>query len=176
MSRSLTVNTFAPRPAQLLSFSLPAWPVQLLHSPPSAHSCFSFPSSLNWLSLCSITFLHVATVRILKIPQVACSLVPLSHCIWGFLSGSVVKNPPAMQETQVWSLRPEDPLEKEMATHSSMLAWEISWTEELAGYSQLLQPFRVAKNQTQLSMRHWICCFFCFFFSVSSLDTAHSFF
>ena len=87
-----------------------------------------------------------------------------SHCIWGFLGGSVVKNPPATQETQVWSLRPEDPLEKEMATHSSMLAWEISWTEELAGYSQLLQPFRVAKNQTQLSMSHWICCFFCFFF------------
>ena len=35
-----------------------------------------------------------------------------------------------MQETQVWSLGQEDPLEKEMATHSSILAWEISWTEE----------------------------------------------
>ena len=40
------------------------------------------------------------------------------------------KNLPAMQETQVQSLLWEDPLEKEMATHSSMLAWKIPWTEE----------------------------------------------
>ena len=53
----------------------------------------------------------------------------------GFSGGSVVKNPPAKQETQVQSLGWEDPLEKEMATHSSILAWEISCTEELAGYS-----------------------------------------
>ena len=39
-------------------------------------------------------------------------------------------NPPAMQETQGRSLGQEDPLEKEMATLSSILAWEISWTEE----------------------------------------------
>ena len=43
----------------------------------------------------------------------------------GFSSGSVVKNLPAKQETQVRSLRWNDPLEKEMATHSSILAWEI---------------------------------------------------
>ena len=41
-----------------------------------------------------------------------------------------VENLPAVQETQVWSLGQEDPLEKEMATHSSILAWRISWTEE----------------------------------------------
>ena len=41
-----------------------------------------------------------------------------------------VKNPPATQETRVQSLGREDPLEKEMATHSSILAWEIPWTEE----------------------------------------------
>ena len=41
-----------------------------------------------------------------------------------------VKNPPTMQETQAQSLGLEDPLENEMATHSSILAWEISWTEE----------------------------------------------
>ena len=40
-----------------------------------------------------------------------------------------VKNLPTMQETQVRSLGWEDPLEKEMATHSSILAWEIPWTE-----------------------------------------------
>ena len=41
----------------------------------------------------------------------------------------MVKNPPAMQETHVQSLGWEDPLEKGMATHSSILAWEIPWTE-----------------------------------------------
>ena len=44
-----------------------------------------------------------------------------------------VKNPPAVQETQVWSLGREDPLEKEMATHSSIFAWRTPWTEEPGG-------------------------------------------
>ena len=42
----------------------------------------------------------------------------------------LVKNLPAMQETQVQSLGQKDPLEKEMATHSTILAWRIPWTEE----------------------------------------------
>ena len=45
----------------------------------------------------------------------------------------MVKNPPAMQQTQVRSLGLEDPLEEEMATHSSILAWRIPWTEETDG-------------------------------------------
>ena len=44
-----------------------------------------------------------------------------------------VKNPPEMWETQVRSLGQEDPLEKGMATHSSILAWRIPWTEEPGG-------------------------------------------
>ena len=44
-----------------------------------------------------------------------------------------VERLPATQETQVWSLGYEDPLEKEMATHPSILAWRIPWTEELSG-------------------------------------------
>ena len=44
-----------------------------------------------------------------------------------------VKNPPTVQETRVRSLGQEDPLEKEMATHASILAWKISWTEERGG-------------------------------------------
>ena len=48
----------------------------------------------------------------------------------GFPVGSAVKNPPAKQKSQVRSLGQEDPLEKEVATHSSILAWEILWTEE----------------------------------------------
>ena len=52
------------------------------------------------------------------------------YLIKGFPGGSVVKNPPAEQEMQVQSLGQEDPLEKEMETHSGILAWEIPWTEE----------------------------------------------
>ena len=47
----------------------------------------------------------------------------------------MVKKLPAMQETQVQSLAQKDALEKELATHSSVLACEIPWTENLAGYS-----------------------------------------
>ena len=50
-----------------------------------------------------------------------------------FVVVQLVKNLPAMQETQVRSLGEEDPLEKEMATHSTILAWRISWTEALGG-------------------------------------------
>ena len=55
----------------------------------------------------------------------------------GFPGGSVVKNLPIMQETQVQSLGQEDPLEKEMATHSSILAWKIPWTEEPGGLQSM---------------------------------------
>ena len=48
----------------------------------------------------------------------------------GFPGGSVVKNLPSKQETRVRSLGWKDPLEKEMATHSSILAWEIPWIEK----------------------------------------------
>ena len=49
----------------------------------------------------------------------------------------MVKNPPAIQETWVQSLGQEDSMEKEMATHSSMLALEIPWTEEPGGVQSL---------------------------------------
>ena len=47
-----------------------------------------------------------------------------------FSGGSAVNNPPAMQGTQIRSLGQEGPLEEEMATHSSILAWRIPWTEQ----------------------------------------------
>ena len=56
-----------------------------------------------------------------------------------------VKNLPAVWETQVQSLGLEDPLEKGMATHSSILAWRIPWTEESG------ELHRVTKSQTQLN-------------------------
>ena len=59
----------------------------------------------------------------------------------------MVKNLPAKQETQVKSLGQEYPLEEEMATHSSILAWEIPWAEESGG----LQSMESQKSWTLLS-------------------------
>ena len=58
-----------------------------------------------------------------------CILVPRPGIWVASLVAQTVKNPPAVQETQGW----EDPLEMGMATHSSILAWEIPWTEEPGG-------------------------------------------
>ena len=60
--------------------------------------------------------------------------------VYSFPGGSVVKNLPAVQETKetcILSLGWEDPLEKEMATHSSILAWEIPWIEESGGLQSM---------------------------------------
>ena len=63
------------------------------------------------------------------------------------LVAQMVKNLPAMQKTQVWSLGQEDPLEMKMATHSRTLAWKIPWTEEPGGAT----VHGVAKSKTWLS-------------------------
>ena len=52
------------------------------------------------------------------------------NSLWTSLVAQMIKNLPVMKETWVQSLGQEDPLEKEMATHSSILAWRIPWTEE----------------------------------------------
>ena len=64
-----------------------------------------------------------------------CSVIPS----WASLLAQIVKNLPAMQETRVQSLGQEDPLEEEMATHSSTLAWRIPWTE-VPGRLQSMTP------------------------------------
>ena len=64
--------------------------------------------------------------------------------MWASLAAQLVKNLPAMWETWVHSLGPEDPLQKETATHSSILAWEIPWTEEPGG----LQPMGSQESDT----------------------------
>ena len=64
----------------------------------------------------------------------------------GFSGGSVVKNLPAMQEMWVQALGHEDLLEREMATHSSILAWESPWTEEPGGLQS-----KGSQGQTQLT-------------------------
>ena len=71
----------------------------------------------------------------------------------------VVKNPPAMQETQVWSLGMEDPLKREMATHSCTLAWEIPWTEEPGGLPSMgLQKPHVSTH-THTHTEFVVCCY-----------------
>ena len=65
----------------------------------------------------------------------------------GSLVAQVVKNLPARQEMWVQSLSQEDPLEEAVATPSSILTWEIPWTEEPSG----LQSMRSQKSQTRLS-------------------------
>ena len=70
----------------------------------------------------------------LSSPHMRGSRLGVANC--GLLGGSVVKNPPAKQEIQFWSLGQEDPLEKEMATHSSILGWEIPWTEKPGGVAE----------------------------------------
>ena len=66
------------------------------------------------------------------------------------LVAQMVKNPPAVQETQVQSLAWEDPLEKGMATHSSILAWRFPWTEEPGGL-QSMGLHRVGHNPRNLA-------------------------
>ena len=83
------------------------------------------------LSLVSPSYLHLASIA---------SLMAL-----------MVKNLPETQETLVRSLGREDPLEKEMATHSSIIAWRIPWTEEPGGHRGGPPVCGVTKSQTQLS-------------------------
>ena len=75
---------------------------------------------------------------------------PLQY-YWPSLVAQMVKNPPAMQETQVQSLGWENPLEKGMAIHSSILAWRIPWTEEPGysrwGYKELDTTERLTQQQ-----------------------------
>ena len=72
----------------------------------------------------------------------------------GFPGGSAVKNPPAMQETRVWSLGQEDALEKEMAIHFSILALKIPWTEEPGGLQSIASQ-RVRQDWGNLA--HAVC-------------------
>jgi len=71
----------------------------------------------------------------------------------GFSGGSVVKNPPVKQETQGLSLSWEDPLEREMAAHSSILAWRIPWTGE-PGRLKFMALQRVGHDRVTKQQQH----------------------
>ena len=70
------------------------------------------------------------------------------------LVAQMVKNPPAIQEIWVWSLGQEDPLEKGLATHSSFLAWEILWIEEL-GVLLSMGGMRGGSQKSQTWLSNW---------------------
>ena len=90
---------------------------------PSVHLLNVFDSKCSMLTTLNIK--HQACVLML--------LQGINVFLWDFSVAHMVKNLPVMQETQVQSLGQEDPLEKGMATHSSILAWRIPWTEESGG-------------------------------------------
>ena len=73
--------------------------------------------------------------RLYRAGSVSLGIVDIFSHVRASLVAQLVKNLPAMQETQVRAVGQEDPLEKGMATHSSTLAWSIPRTEDLAGYS-----------------------------------------
>ena len=83
-------------------------------------------------------------------PDLACVLCTIGASP---VAGSVVKNLPAMQETQVLYLGQEDPLKAGMATHSSILAWKIPWNEE-PGRLQSIGSQRVRHNCSDLARMH----------------------
>ena len=83
--------------------------------------CFSL-----WPLLLPLNLLLLSIWNIRKFSENITALLPLRAS----LMAQLVKNLPATQETWVQSLGRKDPLEKEMATHSSILAWRIPWTEE----------------------------------------------
>ena len=119
------------------------------------------PSAISWLFLKTIYFsnlVHVTAWNAILTPQ----------SIWWILASllaQTVKNLHPMRETWVWSLGPEDSLEKGMATHSSILAWEIPWTEEFGGLQSM-----GSQSWTRLSNQHYTTLYY------STFSTKHQLF
>ena len=117
-------------------------PLQLLsHSHPH-------PTTTGWAP-CFIRQLPTSYLLYTVVYICQYYLLSLSHplLLLGFPGGSEVKMSAAMRKTPVWSLVREDPLEKEMATHSSILAWRIPWMEE-PGRLQSMGSQRVGHDWT----------------------------
>ena len=106
-----------------------------------------------WPLLCSLinTWFYNMFTSIRKVPHILLEIISAYLQMTGSPVGLIIKNPPATQEKQeIWvqSLGQEDPLEEEMANHSSTLTWRIPGTEEPGG----LQSMGLQKSQTQLSI------------------------
>ena len=122
-------------------------PLSLLGSPISKHPfskwsiCFlflvhwKFSSQMNARFFWMLVSFEIIMWVLFFIVLIRCYYFKwLSQSMWGLFGASLVaqrlKHLPGMRETRVWSLGWEDPLEEEMATHSSTLAWRIPWREE----------------------------------------------
>ena len=90
---------------------------------------------ISWLQSLFVVILDPKTIK-----SVTVFLFSPIYLPWSSLVAQMVKNLPAMRDTWVWSMDWEDPLKKEMSTHSSILSWNITWTEEPGGlHSMRLQ-------------------------------------
>ena len=115
-----------------------AWGTSLSRSLYKFHLSFD----INASEVLGLTFLWFSTTRFFFFFLNPCFPSVLDYVrFYSYnrvsLVAQMVKNLSAMQATQVWSLGWEDPLEKEMVTHSSILAWRISWTEEPGGLQSM---------------------------------------
>ena len=117
-------------------------------------SNFKWFEQIQWLSE-----MHVSSSKFVELKITWLETTPINvtlNLYWTSLVAHTVKHLPAMWETQVQSLGWEDPLEKEMATHSSTLAWKISWTED-PGRLQSMGLQRVGHDWvTSLSLKFFI--------------------
>ena len=89
--------------------------------------------SLTFLPTQALSTLHLSYRPMRTVPLLVMEFSARLRGMLASMVAQMVKNLLAMQDTQVWSLGQEEPLQKEMATHSSMLAWRIPWTEEPSG-------------------------------------------
>ena len=120
-------------------------------------SVLEIREKLNWRFLILLSALKITEFSLTLENQ---TFTPLAYtkayacmCTRASLVAQLVKSPPAMQETWVWSLGREGPLENGMATHSSILTWRIPWTEE---------PGRLQSMGLQRVGHSWATFFFFF--------------
>ena len=99
-------------------------------------SCSAGRFFTSWTTR-EVSWVHYALFSIRRPSQIS-STCPSSKCACiPLVLAQLIKSLPAMQESWVWSLSQEYPLEKEMATHSIILAWKIPWTEEPGGLQSM---------------------------------------
>ena len=105
---------------------------------------------MNPICLVLIIFLFISIILTFKDYLISC----VWNC-WASLVAQRLKHLLAMRETWVQSLGREDPLEKEMATHSSILAWSILWTEEPSVLQSMGSQSRTRLSEFTSLMHQW---------------------
>ena len=119
--------------------------------------CWDFSPALDRLVFPRAGFVHSPSSPAALLPPGAQPGSLFPHCLRASLMAQMVKNLPAMMETPVWSLGWEDPLEKGMATHSSILAWRILWTGE-PGKLKFTDSQRVSTTEWLTLSYFWGWC------------------